>query len=151
VLTHGDRVLNLGRTRRTVTRRQRTALATMFDRCAMPGCRVPFADCDTHHLWWWHLGGPPDLDLQIPLCGTHHRALHDGDYSITRHHGTLIFRDPHGRTIPDPQQALNHQLDLLSTGTATQRDLPAGRYQQHSWGWTGPHPQPPPGHSPPPP
>jgi uncharacterized protein DUF222 len=91
VLTHGDRVLNVGRTRRTVTRRQRTALAATHDRCAMPGCQVPFADCDIHHLWWWHLGGPTDHDLQVPLCGTHHRRLHDGDYSLTRHHGTLVF------------------------------------------------------------
>ncbi|HWM00301.1 MAG TPA: DUF222 domain-containing protein [Nocardioidaceae bacterium] len=59
VLTHGNRVLNVGRTRRTVTRRQRTALAATHDRCAMPGCQVPFANCDIHHLWWWHLAGLP--------------------------------------------------------------------------------------------
>jgi Domain of unknown function (DUF222) len=150
VLTHGDRVLNLGRTRRTVTRRQRTALATMFDRCAMPGCRVPFADCDIHHLWRWHLGGPTDLDLQIPLCRTHHRALHDGDYSITRDHHTLMFRDPKGRTIADPHRVLAEQLDLLTATPATRCDLPVGRYQQGIWGWIGQHAQPPPGHSPPP-
>ncbi|MGH3316542.1 MAG: hypothetical protein ACRDO0_10405, partial [Nocardioidaceae bacterium] len=61
----------------------------------------------------------------------------------------LTFRDPKGRTIPDPQQALTHQLDLLTPGTAEQRDLPANPYHQHTWGWTGQHPQPPPGHSPP--
>ncbi len=149
VLTHGDRVLNVGRTHRTVTGRQRTALAAMFDRCAMPGCQVPFADCDIHHLWWWHLAGPTDLDLQVPLCGAHHRRLHDGDYSLTRHHDTLIFRDPKGRTIPDPTQILTQQLDLLTPTPAQQRDLPANPYHHGTWGWTGQHPQPPPGHSPP--
>jgi hypothetical protein len=127
VLTHGDRVLNVGRTRRTVTRRQRTALATTHDTCAMPGCHIPFADCDIHHLWWWHLAGPTDLDLQVPLCLSHHRRLHDGDYSLTRHHGALVFRDPHGRTIPNAQQVLTHQLDLLipaRPSNATYRPTP---------------------------
>jgi hypothetical protein len=151
VLTHGDRVLNVGRTRRTVTGRQRTALATTHRTCAMPGCQVPFADCDIHHLWWWHLGGPTDHDLQVPLCATHHRRLHDGDYSLTRQHGTLVFRDPHGRTIPDPQHALTEQLDLLADARspATQHvTLSASPYHRHTWGWTGQHPQPPPGHRP---
>ena len=149
VLTHGDRVLNVGRTRRTVTRRQRTALATLHRTCAMPGCQIPFADCDIHHLWWWHLQGPTDLDLQVPLCATHHRRLHNGDYSLTRHHGTLIFRDPKGRTIPDPTQVLTQQLDLLTPATASDRASPHDRYHHGTWGWTGQHPQPPPGHSPP--
>ena len=145
VLTHGHRVLNVGRTRRTVTGRQRTALAAMFDRCAMPGCQIPFADCDIHHLWWWHLQGPTDLDLQIPLCGTHHRRLHDGDYSLTRDHGTLVFRDPKGRSIPDPTQVLTEQLDLLSATAAMAVDLPESPYHHGTWGWTGQQPQPPPG------
>jgi hypothetical protein len=126
VVTHGDRVLNLGRTRRIVTGRQRTALAATYRTCAMPGCQVPFADCAIRHLWWWHLGGRTDHDLQIPLCGAHHRSLHDGDYSITRDHGTLTIRDPHGRTIPDPQQVLTAQPDLLTPppSRATSRPAP---------------------------
>ena len=39
-----------------------------------------------------------------------------------------MFRDPYGRTIPDPQQALTHQLDLLTTTATKQRDLPAHPY-----------------------
>ncbi|HWL96029.1 MAG TPA: hypothetical protein VNP20_01730 [Nocardioidaceae bacterium] len=112
------------------------------------GCQVPLADCDIHHLWW-HLAGPTDHDLQIPLCGTHHHRLHDGDYSTTRHHNTLTFRDPHGRSIPDPRQVLTAQLDLLTPTAASDRDLPQSPYHHHTWGWTGQHPQPPPGHSPP--
>ncbi|HWL95788.1 MAG TPA: DUF222 domain-containing protein [Nocardioidaceae bacterium] len=53
------------------------------------------------------------------------------------------------RTIPDPQQILTTQLDLLTPTPTYQRDLPANPYHQHTWGWTGQHPQPPPGHSPP--
>ncbi len=148
VLTHGDRVLNVGRTHRVVTRRQRTALAASYRTCAMPGCQIRFADCDIHHLWWWHLQGPTDLDLQVPLCGTHHRRLHDGDYSITRDHGALVFRDPRGRTITDIDRVLADQLDLLHDGS-TNLVVPDSPYHHGTWGWTGQSPHPPPGHAPP--
>jgi hypothetical protein len=71
----------------------------------MPGCQVSFADCDIHHLWWYSLGGPTDHDLQVPLCRSHHTWLHDGDYSITRHHGTLMFRDPRAAPSPTPSRS----------------------------------------------
>ncbi|MDQ4086197.1 MAG: HNH endonuclease [Actinomycetota bacterium] len=166
VLTHGHRVLNAGHTTRLVTAAQHTALAATHQTCAMPGCGVPFTDCDIHHLWWWSLQGPTDLHLQVPLCATHHRHLHDGDYSLTREHGHLVFRDPHGRLIADPQTALTTQLDLLTQhhGPApetdqtahevirqatTTQDWPDSRYQHGAWGWNGHNPAPPPGHAPP--
>jgi hypothetical protein len=52
IVQHGDRVLNVGRTRRVVTTRQHAALAQRHQTCAIPGCGVRFADCDIHHLWW---------------------------------------------------------------------------------------------------
>ena len=58
VLTHGGQVLNVGRTQRVVTDRQRAALAALHATCVMPGCAVRFADCEVHHLWWWSLRGP---------------------------------------------------------------------------------------------
>jgi hypothetical protein len=113
VVKHGHRVLNVGRAQRLVTGRQRAALAATYDTCVVPGCGVRFADCDIHHLWWWRLQGPTDLDLQVPLCRSHHTWLHDGGYTITREDGLLVFRDPRGRTITNTTDVLSEQLDLL--------------------------------------
>jgi len=172
VVTHGGRVLNVGRLQRVVTPRQRAALATTYATCVVPGCAVRFADCDVHHVWWWSLGGPTDLDLQVPLCRSHHGWLHDGGYTITRHDGALEFRDPRGRVIANTGQILTDQLDLLhaehrgpGAGPDSGPAADAGRgvdlqpqpldgwastpYQRGSWGWTGLDPSPPPGHAPP--
>jgi hypothetical protein len=172
VVTHGGGVLNVGRTQRVVTGRQRAALATLHPTCAMPGCVVRFTDCEVHHLWWWSLGGPTDLDLQVPLCRSHHAWLHDGGYTVTREDGALVFRDPRGHPIANHGQILADQLDLLKAehrrpglGPAPGPDLDAGRaadvpllqgdegvstpYRCGSWGWTGRDPSPPPGHAPP--
>ena len=113
IVEHGDQVLNLGRTQRVVSPAQHAALAHIYTTCVVPGCQIPFADCTIHHLWWWHLGGPTDLDLQLPVCGAHHIWLHEGGYSITREQGHLVFRDPHGRTIANLDHILREQLDLL--------------------------------------
>jgi hypothetical protein len=169
IVQHGDRVLNVGRTRRVVTTRQHAALAQRHQTCAIPGCGVRFADCDIHHLWWWSLAGPTDLHLQVPLCGSHHRWLHESGYTLTRENGHLVFRDPHGRTLTNTRDALDQQLDLLhqqqATGPPDDPTEPAGRaeqilhdldgwpdtpYHHGTWGRTGHHPAPPPGHAPPP-
>jgi hypothetical protein len=150
-----------------VTARQHAALATRYHTCVVPGCGIRFADCDIHHLWWWSLAGPTDLDLQVPLCGSHHRWLHDGGHTLTRENGLLVFRDPHGRTITNTDDLLDQQLTLLhqqhttgpddhtnSTGRADQilHDLPGWPdtpYNHGTWGRTGHNPAPPPEHAPP--
>jgi hypothetical protein len=169
LVTHGRQVLAVGRTQRVVTRRQHAALAATYQTCVMPGCAVSFADCEVHHLWWWSLGGPTDLGLQVPLCRGHHQWLHDGGYTITRDDGVLVFRDPKGRVIANSHQILGDQLDLLAASTkpATAADLQGAAdadahtvlsdvdawastpYDCGTWGWTGRDPAPPPGHAPP--
>jgi len=87
VLEHGARVLNVGHTHRVVTDRQHAALAATYQSCVFPGCQVKFSDCAIHHLWWHSMGGPTDLDLQLPVCESHHIWLHEGGYSITHPRG----------------------------------------------------------------
>jgi hypothetical protein len=96
-----------------VTDRQLSALADTYDTCVVPGCAIRFGDCEIHHLWWWSLGGPTDLDLQVPLCRSHHTWVHEGGTSLTREDGRLVFRDPRGRTITNATQTLHDQLTLL--------------------------------------
>ncbi|PRY54892.1 uncharacterized protein DUF222 [Knoellia remsis] len=78
--------LDLGRTQRFFTEAQRVALATTYDTCAADGCDRPYAWSELHHEDPWAAGGcegPTDLHLAVPLCGHHHRRVHDGKYDVT--------------------------------------------------------------------
>lgn len=69
--------LDLGRQERFFSGAQRTALAALYDECAADGCDRPYAWAELHHLEPWSRGGATDLDLAVPLCGHHHRLIHD--------------------------------------------------------------------------
>nr|WP_254777832.1 HNH endonuclease signature motif containing protein [Rhodococcus triatomae] len=83
VLDQHGAPLSVGRTHRTVTRAQRTALAARDGGCAFPGCGATAAWCEGHHITHWADGGPTDLDNLVLLCGTHHRLLHTTDWEVT--------------------------------------------------------------------
>ena len=77
----GDSIpLDLGREKRLFTRHQAIALSARHDSCAAEGCDRPFAWCELHHLCPWSEHGPTDLDNAVPLCGHHHRRIHDPLY-----------------------------------------------------------------------
>ena len=68
-------ILNVGRTRRLATRKQRLAvIARQQGVCAAPGCH--HAHLEMHHTIWWSDGGPTDLDLLIGLCVRCHHLIH---------------------------------------------------------------------------
>ena len=73
--------LDLGRTRRYFSEAQRVALATRYAECATDGCDRPFAWTHLHHEDPWAAGGATDLDRAVPLCGFHHRRIHDPAYA----------------------------------------------------------------------
>lgn len=72
--------LDLGRTNRFFTEAQRGALATLYDTCAAAECDRPYAWSELHHHDPWAQGGGTDLHLAVPLCGHHHRRIHDPRY-----------------------------------------------------------------------
>lgn len=81
VRARDGRPLDLGRSRRHASRRQRRALLERDGGCRFPGCTqrhrlVP------HHSAWWSRGGATDLDLLVLLCPTHHRAVHELGYGV---------------------------------------------------------------------
>ena len=69
--------LALGRKQPLSSTPQRTALAPFYDECATPGCPRPYAWTELHHLDPWTNHGKTDLNNAIPLCGHHHRRIHD--------------------------------------------------------------------------
>jgi hypothetical protein len=75
-------VLDVGRAQRMATPRQRAALRALHSTCGVPGCSVAFEHTQIHHQRWWRHGGRTDIDNMIPLCGKHHRDVHEGGWTI---------------------------------------------------------------------
>lgn len=91
VLGGESQLLDLGRSQRFFTEAQRVALALTYDTCAADDCDRPYAWTEHHHEDPWATGGRTDLDLAVPLCGYHHKRIHDRGY----HH--RVLREGTGR------------------------------------------------------
>ena len=75
-------VLEFGRRRRRPSPAQLRALHMRDGGCRAPGCgRTRFLHA--HHVVPWSRNGSTDLANLILLCGTHHRALHLHEFSVT--------------------------------------------------------------------
>ncbi|HQV56459.1 MAG TPA: HNH endonuclease signature motif containing protein, partial [Ilumatobacteraceae bacterium] len=68
--------MDLGSTSRIAGPDQRRALRAMYATCAVPGCDIPFGQCDIHHVVFWEDCKRTDLALLAPVCSTHHSRLH---------------------------------------------------------------------------
>ncbi|OZE20029.1 HNH endonuclease, partial [Rhodococcus sp. 05-2255-2A2] len=86
--------INLARTARTVTAKQRKALIARDHTCAFPGCGKPAAWTEAHHIRHWADGGPTDMNNLVLLCGFHHRLLHHSDWEV------FIGTDGHPWFVP---------------------------------------------------
>ncbi|HEX5107168.1 MAG TPA: HNH endonuclease signature motif containing protein [Vicinamibacterales bacterium] len=101
-MSHGadGSVLDVGRRTRTIPPALRRALLARDRQCRFPGCTA--RRCDAHHIEHWIDGGPTSLDNTALLCRTHHRAIHEGGFSLVREpDGTLTFFRPDGARL-DP-------------------------------------------------
>ncbi|MEO6715279.1 MAG: DUF222 domain-containing protein, partial [Mycobacteriales bacterium] len=87
IITDGpSAVLDAGRTTRTVTPAQRRALTVRDHGCVFPDCQAAPDQCEAHHLIHWANGGPSDLANLALLCAFHHWLVHEGGWTLTRHH-----------------------------------------------------------------
>jgi hypothetical protein len=101
------RPLDLGRTTRTATKKQKRALMAMFSHCDWPGCDVAVRYCEFHHLDFWGKGGNSDLDVFRPLCRHHHSKVHEGGWRfLVDHLGRTVAFPPDGRDPLVPAPAL---------------------------------------------
>jgi hypothetical protein len=83
VLGTDREVLDQGRARRLVTPGQRMVLAHRDQGCTFPGCTIPQAWCEAHHVVHWSRGGRSDLNNYALLCGRNHTVVHDHDHTAT--------------------------------------------------------------------
>ncbi|QDZ43339.1 HNH endonuclease signature motif containing protein [Corynebacterium sp. sy039] len=68
--------VNLYRTSRFASSKQRIMLQAETSTCAWPGCRKPIDHCQTHHIIGWKYGGETNIDNLVPLC-TYHNGIND--------------------------------------------------------------------------
>jgi len=101
--------------------------------CQFPGCENR-RFIHMHHVKHWAHGGPTDLDNLVLLCSTHHRAVHEGGFSLKKTEvGELSFRSPEGLQLehlpplvvlpPRPVEGLiqqNEELEISIHGETGQ-------------------------------
>jgi 5-methylcytosine-specific restriction endonuclease McrA len=93
-------IVEVGARTRTIPPAIRRALHHRDRGCRFPGCGLPFGQ--GHHIRHWAHGGPTTLSNLAMLCRRHHRAVHEEGYQVGQQpDGTLRFRRPDGRPLPD--------------------------------------------------
>ena len=100
---HGT-VIDLGRTQRLFTERQRIALAVRDGGCRFPGCNRPPSWCEAHHIdEWQRHHGRTDLADGVLLCRHHHMLVHNNGWRVQRTGAEYWLKPP--RAL-DPEQRL---------------------------------------------
>jgi hypothetical protein len=94
--------VDLGRSQRLVSDKQRRLLTARDHGCRFPGCtntRYVVA----HHVVEWEDGGPTDMANLISLCNRHHRLAHHGSFRIDADGNEgFTFLDRHDHPIRPP-------------------------------------------------
>ncbi|QIG39169.1 DUF222 domain-containing protein [Microbacterium sp. 4R-513] len=88
------RIRRLGTEERVFNRHQRRAIGLRDGGCIIPGCGVPAAWCEIHHVTDHALGGPTHTDNGVLLCWYHHRYLDRSGWSIRMNSGVPEVRAP---------------------------------------------------------
>ncbi len=96
------RIRRLGSEERVFNRHQRRAIALRDGGCAIPGCHVPAAWCEIHHVVEHAQGGPTHTDNGVLLCWFHHRFIDAGPWRIRMNNGVPEVLPP---PWYDPDQA----------------------------------------------
>ena len=96
-------VVNLGRTQRLFTHKQRIGLAARDGGCRFPGCDRPPGWTEAHHINEWDRDhGRIDIADGISLCRHHHMLVHNNGWQVTRTGAEYFVVPPRSR---DPEQA----------------------------------------------
>ncbi len=83
VMDGASTVLDLGRTSRLFSVKQRIALGIAQGGCCWAGCERPPGWCEAHHgRCPWEVGGTTDLADGILLCAYHHHLAHGGEWTV---------------------------------------------------------------------
>lgn len=85
VFNSAGSVLDLGRTQRLFTPRQRLAIAARDGGCRFPDCSRPPSWTEVHHIDEWQRDhGRTDVADGVLLCRHHHLLVHNNGWRVTR-------------------------------------------------------------------
>lgn len=83
--TFDGQPMDVGRTQRHFTARQRIALAARDGGCRSPGCDRPPSWCEAHHTYeWLQDHGETNVEDGVLLCRFHHLLVHNRGGRIVR-------------------------------------------------------------------
>ncbi|MFA9446405.1 DUF222 domain-containing protein [Egicoccus sp. AB-alg6-2] len=103
VLTDDHEVLGISAPVATIPARLRKAVLARDRGCRFPGCQIPAAWVDLHHVRAREHGGPTTLDNLVGLCRRHHVAVTEGRWKLTMSgDGTVTVRRGRHRATSDP-------------------------------------------------
>jgi hypothetical protein len=87
-------VLHLGGKERFFTAGQRRAIAARDGGCVIPGCTVPAAWSEVHHVIPWQNHGPTDIGNGVLLCWYHHHSIETSGWQIRMIRGRPQIKAP---------------------------------------------------------
>jgi hypothetical protein len=115
VVVNGSLPIDLGRSTRQVSAKQRLFLLVRDGGCVFPGC-TQRRWVDAHHIVHWLDGGPTDVTNLVMVCNRHHHAVHEGGYRVALATTGAIWFRPDGEPLnPSP-----HAVELLGPDIAEQ-------------------------------
>ena len=94
VFDDAGRIIRLGSPERCFTAHQRRAITLRDGGCLIPGCSVPAAWCEIHHVTPHAHGGPTHPDNGVLLCWFHHRTIDTSGWAIRMIRGVPQLRAP---------------------------------------------------------
>lgn len=118
--------LDVGRSQRLFTVRQRVALAARDGGCRWAGCERPPSWCEAHHIEPWQSGGRTDVADGILLCRHHHLLVHNNGWRIERRRGPDGL-DEYQAIPPAGGAHTNDVVTLHAHNGALRRALPPRR------------------------
>jgi hypothetical protein len=115
--------LDVGRSQRLFTARQRLALAARDGGCRWAGCERPPSWCEAHHIDpWLAEGGRTDVADGVLLCRHHHLLVHNNGWRIERRQGPDGL-DEYRAVPPDTGADPREPIELPTRSLVTRRAL----------------------------
>jgi len=105
---------------RLPNRRLRRALALRDKHCQFPGCDHK-GRLQPHHIHHWIDGGRTTLTNLVMTCAKHHRAVHEGGYTLHRIDGEIVVHRPDGKHLTYDLPHINTTAMTIETQHRDQR------------------------------